>query len=407
MNPILQPEKMASAESFPRSTPARSPRALSLAVDASNIRAGGGVTHLLELLTAYEPNEGIRKMVVFGAGRTVGKIPSRPWLEARVVDDLERGPMHTAWWRHLHFTREVQKFADILVVLGGIYTGSFHPYVCLAQNLLPFDRAARSSEGYSAKRLRLHMLTWLQGRSFRHADGVVFMTEISRQQIVQHLGLNPRRSVVVHHGASPRFASAPADAQPVTFSKERPFRLLYVSIIEPYKHQDVVVRAAGQLLGEGRPVELDLVGPASDADRARLLRCIATTGRGNAIRYHGPVPYDELHPVYANADAFIFASSCETFGIILLEAMGAGLPLICSHRSAMPEVAGDAAIYFDPLNERSLAEVVGRLMDEPGLRRSLAFRSRRRVHDFSWRKCAEQTFGFVSEVWRETKGAQG
>src|SRR5207248_9180329 len=101
---------------------------------------------------------------------------------------------------------------------------------------------------------------------------------------------------------------------------------------------------------EGISVSLDIVGPRG-AGMRRLREELQQVDPGEEfIRYAGEVPYDSVHEMYASADIAVFASSCETFGQIVLEVMSAGLPIACAGRSAMPEVLGDGGVYFDPEN---------------------------------------------------------
>lgn len=383
---------------------------LTIAVDASNIRAGGGVTHLVECLSALDAAEmGIKKVVVYGGPETLARLPERHWLEKNCPRLLCGGAGKRMWWRQTELTKAVRGVADVLLVPGGSYTGSFRPYVALAQNLLPFDFYEKRREGLTWKAARLRLLCSMQTQTFRHADGVIYMTEISRDQIERSMGVCARRSRVVHHGTNPRFfRSRSPGKNKAEFTPASPFRLLYVSILEPYKHQEIVVDAVGELRKRGSPVVLDLVGPGSPRDqrdlRARIRRW---DPKESAIKYHGSVPYDQLEAVYGTADAFIFASSCETFGMILLEAMAGGLPVLCSHRSAMPEVAGSAAVYFDPMDARSLTSVICRVMENDALRRSLSFQAQQQAAKYSWERCARNTFGFVREVHADYHGDVG
>ena len=112
--------------------------------------------------------------------------------------------------------------------------------------------------------------------------------------------------------------------------------------------------------------------------------------------------YTELHALYADADLCVFASSCETFGQILTEAMSAGLPVACSNRSAMPELLGDAGVYFDPENSLDIARALRELIDLPELRTEKAWASFERAKTYSWARCARETFGFLAEIANTT-----
>lgn len=370
-----------------------------VAIEAANIRAGGGITHLVECLSALDAAEaGVKLVDVYTGPDAAARLPVRPWLKCHLIEG------NSSWSRHFvhrrRLEREIVGQADILLVPGGSYLGDFRPFVTLAQNLLPFDTQELAREGWTGKGLRLRLLAWMQARTFRRANGVIYMTGISQAQIERRMRFTAARSKVVHHGTNPQFFRPQKAVQSQsTYTLTSPFRLLYLSILEPYKHQDVVVDAVGTLRQKGIPVSLDLVGPGSPADRHQITaRLRHWDPREEFMKYRGALAYEKLVEAYNKADAFVFASSCETFGIILLEAMAGGLPIICSHRSAMPEVVGHAAIYFDPLNQDSLVSAIRRLWDDMGLRRTLAFQAQQRAAEFSWQKCARETFGFVREV---------
>ena len=99
----------------------------------------------------------------------------------------------------------------------------------------------------------------------------------------------------------------------------------------------------------------------------------------------------DLEGLYAAADCFVFPSLREGFGLPVLEAMRRGLPVACSNRSAVPEVAGDAALTFDPSRPSEIAGAVTRILGDPALARDLTERGRARAAEFSWKRTAEET----------------
>jgi glycosyltransferase involved in cell wall biosynthesis len=120
------------------------------------------------------------------------------------------------------------------------------------------------------------------------------------------------------------------------------------------------------------------------------------------IRYFGEVPYAELHTRDAQADLFVFASSSENLPNILLKGMASGLPIACSNLGPMPEVLGNAGVYFDPENPEDIARALKELIDSHELRARLAQSSFKRVQAYSWSICAHEPVGFLSEVARAT-----
>ena len=126
---------------------------------------------------------------------------------------------------------------------------------------------------------------------------------------------------------------------------------MYVSNIDAYKHQTEVVEAIDQVRQKGFPISLTMIGPAIPRYLSQLNSVLDRRDPQRVwAKYLGQVPYGDLPAYYQQADIGLFASSCETFGIILLEKMSAGLPIACSSKSAMPEILKDTGVYFDPDN---------------------------------------------------------
>jgi glycosyltransferase involved in cell wall biosynthesis len=174
---------------------------------------------------------------------------------------------------------------------------------------------------------------------------------------------------------------------------------LYVSIVDHYKHQHIVAKAASLLRRQGYPLAIDFVGPGYRPALNKLLQAMEELDpQGEFLRYRGNVPHAELPQYYMRADAAVFASSCENMPNALLESMAAGLPIACSNRSGMPELLGDAGAYFDPESSMSIADAMRTLMDAPDKRARYARLAFERASLFSWRRSADATFAFIRSV---------
>jgi glycosyltransferase involved in cell wall biosynthesis len=106
----------------------------------------------------------------------------------------------------------------------------------------------------------------------------------------------------------------------------------------------------------------------------------------------------KLSEYYASADAMVYPSLYEGFGIPLLEAMGCGCPVICSNTSSLPEVAGDAAMYFDPEDVQDIAKAMLRVVQLSDDRPKMIARGKLRAQQFSWDVCAQQTFAVYERL---------
>jgi len=378
---------------------------LRIGIDASNIRAGGGVTHLAEVLGAARPNEhGIAEITVWASRPTLERLPQHCWLRL-VHEALLDGSLPARMlWQQTRATQLFRESCDLLFVPGGSYAGTFRPFVTMSQNLLPFETHERRRYGYSFTRARLSMLRITQARTFKRATGLIFLSEFARKIVAQKIGNCFAKSAVIAHGVAERFRQPARPQKPLSaYSNERPFRWLYVSIVDVYKHQCEVAEAIALLRNAGFPVALDLIGPAYAPSLARLRTRIShLDSNGRFIQYLGQVSHSQLQRNYRDADGFVFASSCETFGQILLEAMASGLPIACSNQSAMPEILVDSGVYFHPERPGEIAEALAKLMEQPDLRESYAQLAGARANSFSWEKCAAETLSFLAQMAQES-----
>lgn len=375
-----------------------------LGIDAFNIRAGGGLTHLVELLRSANPSvHGFDKVIVWGNTTTLAKIDARDWLEKVTEPLLDRGLLYRVFWQRFKLRKLAEKAGcTLLFVPGGSDASGFIPMVTMSQNLLPFEWRELRRYGWSLLSLKFLLLRWTQSRSFLKANGVVFLSKYARDAVLNVTGKLNGKSVIVPHGINPRFVAPPRPQRAFAdFTESHPCRVLYVSIVDVYKHQWHVAQAVSKLRSEGVPVVLELVGPPAGG----MLRLKETMDRvdpkGIFVTYRGAIPYEKLDAIYAAADICAFASSCENMPNILLEGMAAGLPMACSKMGPMPEVLGDSGAYFDPEDVTSIADALLKLIQSSDLRTQIAHAAFDRSQAFTWSRCAAETFGFLARIANE------
>jgi glycosyltransferase involved in cell wall biosynthesis len=373
-----------------------------IGIDATNIRGGGGSTHLIELLNALNPRElGIQKVVIWAGALTVSLLPVKSWLTVVNPKMLNKGLFSRTVWQILFLSKCAEDYGcDVLYVPGGSYSGSFKPVVTMSQNLLPFESAEFIRFGLSTITLRFLLLRYAQSKAFQKSAGVIFLTDYARKVVEKKTG-QLSNTALIPHGISSIFFREPK----LQFSYDRrndadAIRVLYVSIVNQYKHQWHVIEAIAHLREKyGYSIELTLVGPSFPAARHKLDSQIAISDSERKwVKYTGAVSHTELVDCYSNADLGIFASSCETLPIILLEKMASGLPIACSNKGPMPDVLGDAGLYFDPENSEEIASSIYDLINSKDLRTSLAWKSYEKAKLYSWTKCSFDTFRFLSKV---------
>lgn len=379
---------------------------MKVVIDASNLRAGGGLTHLLSLLGAAAPERhGITSVDVWSGRSTLDRLPSRPWLTARHHPALDRSLPERLLWQRVELPRRVDR--GLLFAPGGATASPVRPRVVMCRNMLPFEAVERARFGLTTTRARLELLRVAQSRQFTGADGVIFLTQYARDAILPQLATPPRRHTIIPHGVDDSMRLAPREPRPrAALTLADPLRLLYVSTVSPYKHFAAVADAAHSLRASGLPIAIDFVGPSDDRESARALagRIERYDPEGAYMTWRGGLSHAEVAERYRRAEVFVYASSCENLPNILIEAMAAGLPIASSSRGPMPEVLGDAGLYFDPEDPAGLALRLRELAESHELRASLAQRAFERAAGYRWDRCAEQTFAFLAEVLRGSQG---
>ena len=253
---------------------------------------------------------------------------------------------------------------------GGVAPfGGRQPMVVTVHDLQPLELASNFSAGQQ------RWFKTMLPRVARRANRVITPSQYSADRVVELLGVDSERLAVV-----PPVHTEPASTQAAAEAPGRPF-LLYPAVSHPHKrHIDAV--AAIELLQSRHPqLRLIFTGRpgASDHD---LRRTIEQRGLGDRVDVRGRVPAETLDQLLRQATAVVFPSVYEGFGNPILEAMSRNTPVIAANATAIPEVAGDAALLFQPGSPRSLAEAIDRLLRHPDLADDLRQRGLQRAAMF-------------------------
>jgi glycosyltransferase involved in cell wall biosynthesis len=220
------------------------------------------------------------------------------------------------------------------------------------------------------------LLLWA---SARRARRLIAVSEATRTDLVRVYHLDPEQIDVVLHGVEPEFFA-------LDRSSTEPF-VLCVSTLHPHKNLDRLIRAYARRKRDWRLVIAGMRGFFADS----LEALIAEAGVQDSVRLTGWIPRPELLQLYAKAQAFVYPSTFEGFGLPVLEAMAAGIPVACSDIPPLREVAGDAALFFDPLSEDAIEEALDRVAADDELRAKLAAAGPERARGFTWERAARET----------------
>jgi glycosyltransferase involved in cell wall biosynthesis len=251
---------------------------------------------------------------------------------------------------------------------------------------LIYARFPQTHSGIRDKGMRL-LVPWAARRSER----VIADSLSTREDLVKLVGLARERVDVVPLGMGATRRDRPVAESELRARLKLGDRrvLLSLSAKRPHKNLAALIGALALIPAERRPL-LVLPGYPTDHEtelRERALRA----GVSEDVRFFGWLGGGEIEGLWGLADGFAFPSLYEGFGMPVLEAMARGVPVACSNASSLPEVAGEAALLFDPHDEAAIATALRRLLDDRALAASMRERGLERVKQFSWQRTARLT----------------
>lgn len=367
--------------------------------DQPFFRAPGGIaTYLRHLVPAMAAREPALKIALFHARFPASEAPER-WMRDRWVEELP-WPIRTLYprWNLLGRPALPASLRDADLVHAT--NPAAIPPVAEGQRLvvtvhdLAFLRFPRMFPPAWRLLYRLGLRA-----AVRRAHAILTPSRNTAEDLLGRTPVDPQRLHV-----TPLAAALPAgslDPQPVLSRLQIPSPyVLFVGTLEPRKNLVRLVRAYRRVAGAGHPHALVLAGPMGWHTEA-LRRELALEGPGQVI-LTGSLGPDDLDATYRGADAFVYPSLYEGFGLPVLEAMARAVPAVVSATSAVPEVAGDAAIGVDPGSVDDLARAITTILSEPDVASDLSVRGRARSERFSWDETARLTL----EVFGRVTGAK-
>lgn len=242
---------------------------------------------------------------------------------------------------------------------------------------------------------------WMLKKAALHADHIFAVSKATAAELEAGFGIGQARTTITHNAPSSLFESAaPSHDEIDRFRRNRQLPgeyLLTVGLYKPHKNIGFLLGTMNSLWKASK-IQMPLViAGIQDKDRGDLLKQLRIMGVADHAQIAARLPEAELPLLYAGARAMIHPALLEGFGLPVVEAQAMGCPVAVSNASALPEIAGDGALYFDPTNREDAAErIVEILADEP-LRERLVAAGRENAKRFSWRETARK----VLEVYEQ------
>jgi glycosyltransferase involved in cell wall biosynthesis len=263
---------------------------------------------------------------------------------------------------------------------------------------------------YPQLRPHYDILYWtrLTKAAARTGDQMIAVSESDKRNLAYWAGIPEEEITVIHLAASPKFR--PIDDEQVKdrvqqrFGLEFPF-VLYAGRVDPYKNIIGILKAFAQALKmHDTGHHLLIAGDTQGYQAVRVFDLVEQLQLSKRVTFTGHI-HEDMEVIYNLADVLLFPSLYEAFGLVPLEAMACGLPVISSRVSGCLDVVGDAGMLVDPLNIHEMAEAIVTLLSSKHLRETLSKAGLERAALFSWERCAHETFSLYERLYQNSAAA--
>lgn len=282
---------------------------------------------------------------------------------------------------------------DLVHWLGPNQPVRYHgPHVTTIYDLtlLKFKNVRRSRWRYE---LKYQAFRWVFNKAVKSAVHLFTISNYVKQELLQQYKI-PASRITATLLAAEHIQAAPIALERLKIN--RPY-LLYVGYAFPHKNLERLLEAFKQVRNERPNLQLVLAGK-SNFFYQQLKGKVQELGLGTAVHFTGYVSDGELVTLYRRAMAFVLPSLSEGFGLTALEAMIQGTPVIAAKAGSLPEVCGQAAVYFDPLNTTDIAKTINGILADKGLLAKMSSAGKQQAQQFSWSKMAKATLAVYNRV---------
>lgn len=367
-----------------------------IGIDGLSSVQGGGLTYLINLIKFLDNFSEIEVFLFINPD--VDRFFQKPNIHTIHCRAASRNVINRTIWEAFVLPRIVEELQIGLVFCPG---GSinFHPRSGMLtavtfQNMLAFDEKEKNNPYLGHwRKLRLALLKGRFKSSFEKADLIIFLSEFAKEIVDLNVPGRCENYRIIPLGLDDTFRTFGRNDLPRLKNIPEGEYILYVSPIFPYKSQLGVVQAYNSLRSSRRTNEnLLLVGHVYPRYAEIVKNAIKDYGLEKRVYIMGRMPYEYMPALYHHAKAIVFASKSENCPSIVLESLGSGRLLFLSNRGPMPEIARDAALYFNPEDPDELTELLVRYLDDESISMEFGEKAYKRSLKYEWSTTAKETF---------------
>tara|TARA_B100000579_G_C22847900_1_gene865521 strand:- start:4474 stop:5604 length:1131 start_codon:yes stop_codon:yes gene_type:complete len=365
-----------------------------LLIDASNlVPESGGFVHLKKTLENFTKKK-FDKIVIVSSKEVIKKLNIKnPKILFETNLFLNKNLFYRIFWKVFILNFTAKKFkSDVIFILGGYFVIKPNiPTIILIQNLLPFSNISIADENVLTV-VKNIILRVLHKYSIRRADLSVYLSRHTNN-ILKNL---TDKYLIINHGVEKDFYY-----KRVKFHKfnsknnHRKFKILYLSKYEKYKNHINLVRACQYLKNKGHNISLDLVGiKNNNFEKSKLFFLIKKINKKHKdlINVRKIETHRNIKKILKEYDLHVYPSTCESFGIIILETIASSLPIICSDYPVFKEILRKNTLYFNPYNFLDISKKILIYMNNNLLRKNNTMKLFRLSKNYNWDLTCEKTY---------------
>lgn len=362
---------------------------IKIVIDASRNRSGGAIIYLKNFIKNLNIKKtNIKTVIIFSHKYILNQLPNKPYLKKLNHPFLEKNIFfQILWqWKILPIYLRNNKI-DILYSADSTTLCKYEPNIIFNQDVLGFDSKSIESLSFGFEKLRLFLIRFVQIKAMNNANEIIFLSKYSKNIISKFLKKN-KNYTINHHGVEKKLIKKGKKKllkNSWDYIKKNKIKLVYVSPLYNYKNQLTVAFAFSELKKKYPNIDLKFIGDYKH-NLKYYNEIIDKNPSINPDQFLGEVKHNQVINHIYNSDIFLFASSSETFGISLLEAMALGMPIICSNKSSLPEILKDGGIYFDPKNYKELIKKIELLIRDRVKRKKLSYKAFKLSQYYDWNK---------------------
>lgn len=369
---------------------------MKIAINALSAHTGAGVSVLRQLLPHLAAVDTHNAYTIFHSPAQCGIADAIPQtFHAVVIHHLPRNPFIRALWEQIVFPWLLLRHRIDVLYSTGNTTSLLAPcaVVLLMENANPYS--ALHLPWSWKERVRLMLLRVLGWFSAQRATTIRFVSKNSQDRIVSQLGVSTDKCMVIHHGVANISSAMTLTApNPSSGGRGNPY-ILTIGANGPHRNTERLIEAFSILIHQyGYQGDLLIVGNTGSAQHRQALDgVVKKLGLLQRVWFEGEVPHHEIGNYFKHADAFVFPSLEETFGIPLIEAMAMGVPIAVSDGdldtrycgkcfTPFREICGDAAQYFNPFDVEDIEKGMHRICTDEPYRRACIVNGRQRATQY-------------------------